>query len=159
MRPERARHFLEVTQELEAQPRLDPCSKSSVWSLLPMRSVCKIVTQGPGSPDPSRGAKGVRVERRRNQLTWLWAGRCGHLAGGRGHSAHPHCSHSRRAPGPGRGRCGWLERAPTASSPCLPCGSALPSQHTSSSLCGTRHGLWFSCPFHRHRAAFDHGFA
>lgn len=43
--------------------------------------------------------------------------------------------------------------------PVFPVGQPLPSQHTSSSLCGTRHGLWFSCPCHRYRAAFDHGFA
>lgn len=95
------------------------------------------IIQGPGSPSSTR-KEGRRVRgagARRRQLTWLWAGRCGRPAEGQGHSARPHCSHSRRAPGPGRGRGGQLDRAPIAWSPHL-CGvpSLTPTAHQLLSL-------------------------
>lgn len=109
-------------------------------------------TQGPGVPScTSREGRGVRGGAGGARLTWLWAGHCGHPAGGQGHSARPHCSHSRREPGPGRARGeGWLGGKPTAWSP-----RPSPPQHTSSSLYCTRHGLRLFCPFQTPHCRFS----
>lgn len=82
----------------------------------------------------------------RSRLTWLWAGHCGHPAGGQGHSARPRCSRSRRAPGPGKAREGWLG-GPSAA------GHPSPPQYTILDM-----GFVFSALL-RHHPAVPHAFA
>lgn len=149
----------EDTQELEAEPGLDPGSKF-VWIHTACEKDVQEIIQGPGSSSStSREERGVRVGAGRNQLTWLWAGHCGHPAGGQGHSARPHCSHSRRAPGSRRAGGGQLDRECTAWIPALAVDQSSPPHYTSFTLRHTRQGLQLFCPFHRHHAVISHAFA
>lgn len=91
----------------------------------------------------SREGRGGRAGAGGSRLTWLWAGHCGHPAGGQGHSARPHCSHSRREPGPGRVRARGLavgNRQP---------GVHVPQPHSTPAPLSTAldMGLVFSAPF------------
>ena len=139
----------EVTQELEAEPELEPCSKFSAWSSLPRRSMCRIVIQGPGSLDPPAG-KG-------KESVWGWAGAyshgCGQVTAGVQQevrdtvliliAAIPEGYLGQGEAGMG----GWIGH-PELPAPIFAVGHPLSPQHTSSSFCGTRHRLCFFCLFH-----------
>jgi hypothetical protein len=84
----------EVTQQLEAE------HEEAVQGMI----------QGPKSPRDTSKDGVLMVLSREQQLTWPWAGHSGHPAQGWGRSAHPHCSRSRKAPGPGRSGCGRPNR-------------------------------------------------